>query len=127
MKPRVLIVDDAQYTVEMLQELIGDEFEVVGETGNGAEAVELYKDLKPDIVVMDLVISQSDGITATETIKQLDPDATVLVLSSHGHTAKMEEAAEAGADDYISKPFESEEFLDTMRKLASPDADGLNG
>ena len=118
MQPRVLIVDDSQYTVDMLREILADDFEVVGETGNGDEAVELYDELEPDLVVMDLVISGTDGVTSTAKIKQNDPDATVLILTSVDNQAKKRQAADAGADEYIKKPFDPEELKEALQTLA---------
>lgn len=118
MKPRVLIVDDSQYTVDMIREIIGDEFEVVGETGHGKEAITLYEELDPDVVVMDLVISGPDGIKATAGIKRADPDAKVLILSSVDNRSKRKQAADAGADDYIKKPFEPEDLKEKLREVA---------
>lgn len=118
MKPRVLIVDDSQYTVDMLREILADDFEVVGETGDGDEAVELYEELEPDLVVMDLVISGTDGVTATAQIKNADPDATVLILTSVDNQAKKQQAADAGADDYVKKPFDPEELKESLHAVA---------
>jgi two-component system chemotaxis response regulator CheY len=117
MKPRVLIVDDSQYTVDMLREILGEEFEVVGETGDGDEAVELYQDLDPDVVLMDLVISGTDGVTATAKIKKEDGEASVLILTSVDNRAKRRQAADAGADDYIKKPFDPDDLKDSLRQL----------
>ena len=118
MDARVLIVDDSQYTVDMVGEILSDDFEVVGETGNGDEAVGMYEELSPDIVVMDLVISGTDGVTATARIKKQDPDATVLILTSIDNRAKKRQAADAGADEYMKKPFDPEELVETMHTLA---------
>lgn len=117
MKPRVLIVDDSQYTVDMLREILDDEFEVVGETGDGDEAVDLYVELQPDVVVMDLVISGTDGVTATAKIKKQDPEATVLILTSVDNRSKKRQAADAGANDYMKKPFEPDELKESLHKL----------
>lgn len=117
MKGRVLIVDDSQYTVDMLREILGEEFEIVGETGSGDEAVDLYEELDPDIVVMDLVISGTDGVNATANIKKVDKDAKVLVLTSVDNRAKRQQAADAGADDYIKKPFDPDDLIESMREL----------
>jgi len=119
MNPRVLIVDDSRYTVDMLREILADEFDVVGETGDGDEAVDLYEELQPDLVVMDLVISGTDGVTATARIKQADPGAKVLILTSVDNSAKKRQAAEAGADDYMKKPFDPEALMDSLNTLAT--------
>lgn len=117
MNPGVLIVDDSQYTVDMLRDILGDDFEVVGETGNGDEAIELYDELDPDIVVMDLVISGTNGVKATAQIKQSDPDAKVLILTSVDNRAKRRQAADAGADDYMKKPFEPGDLKESLQKI----------
>lgn len=119
MNPRVLIVDDSEYTVETLRDLLNEEFEVVGATGDGQEAISLYRELDPDLVVMDLVIEGLDGIAATARIKDLDPASQVVVLTSHDNVAKKREAADAGADEYFSKPFDPEDFIDSLRTLAT--------
>lgn len=118
MKPRAIIVDDARYTVEMLYDILGGEFEIVGDTDNGDDAVELYRELDPDLVVMDLVISGTDGVTATAEIKRNDHDAKVLVLTSVDNTAKRQQAADAGADAYITKPFDPETLKRSLHELA---------
>jgi two-component system chemotaxis response regulator CheY len=118
MKPEVLIVDDSQYTVDMLRDILDDEFDIVGETGNGDEAVELYDELDPDLVVMDLVISGTNGVKATAEIKQDHPDAKVLILTSVDNRAKRRQAADAGADDYMKKPFDPEDLKDSLQKIS---------
>jgi two-component system chemotaxis response regulator CheY len=118
MKPEVLIVDDSQYTVDMLRDILDDEFDIIGETGNGDEAVELYGELEPDLVVMDLVISGTNGVKATAKIKQNDPDAKVLILTSVDNRAKRRQAADAGADDYMKKPFDPEDLKEALRDIA---------
>lgn len=120
MKPRVLIVDDSKYTVDMVGEILEEEFEIVGTTGNGDEAIERYRKTDPDIVVMDLTIPGIDGVTATARIKEIDPDSNVLVMTSLDNVAKRREAVDAGADGYISKPFDVDAFLESMRSLAPP-------
>jgi len=117
MKPRVLIVDDSQYTVDMLRDILDDEFEIVGETGNGDDAVDLYEELDPDLVVMDLVISGTNGVQATARIKQGDPDAKVLILTSVDNRAKRRQAADAGADDYMKKPFDPEDLVEALHAI----------
>ena len=117
MKPRVLIVDDSQYTVDMLRDILDDEFEIVGETGNGDDAVDLYEELDPDLVVMDLVISGTNGVQATARIKQQDPDSKVLILTSVDNRAKRRQAADAGADDYMKKPFDPEDLVESLQAI----------
>lgn len=117
MKPEVLIVDDSQYTVDMLRDILDEEFDIVGETGNGDEAVELYDELEPELVVMDLVISGTNGVKATAQIKQNDPEAKVLILTSVDNRAKRRQAADAGADDYMKKPFDPEDLEESLQAI----------
>lgn len=119
MKPRVLIVDDSQYTVDMLREILSGEFEVVGETGDGDEAVGLYGELEPDVVVMDLVISGTDGVTSTAKVKKQYPESTVLILTSVDNRAKKRQAAAAGADKYMKKPFDPDDLKAVLHELTS--------
>ncbi|MDD2777783.1 MAG: response regulator [Methanocellales archaeon] len=107
-KKRVLIVEDAPYMSEMIAEMLDKEkYEIVGVAVNGKEAVRKYKELeqKPDIVTMDIVMEEMDGIQATKEIKKYDPDATIIVISALGSSEYRDAAMEAGADEYLWKPF----------------------
>jgi two-component system chemotaxis response regulator CheY len=119
-KKRILIVEDAIYMREMLVEMLGEEeeeYEVVGFAVNGKEAVEKYKDLKPDLVTMDLVMEEMDGIQAIREIKLYDPNALILVITALGTPEQRNEALEAGADEYLWKPFTVKNLSDLLRKL----------
>jgi len=119
-KKRVLIVEDALYMREMLVEMLGEEgeeYEVVGFAVNGKEAVAKYKELKPDLVTMDLVMEEMDGIQAIRAIKLYDPNALILVITALGTPEQRNEALEAGADEYLWKPFTVKNLSDLLRKL----------
>jgi two-component system chemotaxis response regulator CheY len=119
-KKRILIVEDALYMREMLVEMLGEEgeeYEVVGFAVNGKEAVEKYKELKPDLVTMDLVMEEMDGIQAIRAIKKYDPNALILVITALGTPEQRNEALEAGADEYLWKPFTVKNLSDLLRKL----------
>jgi two-component system chemotaxis response regulator CheY len=119
-KKRILIVEDAIYMREMLVEMLGEEeeeYEVVGFAVNGKEAVEKYKDLKPDLVTMDLVMEEMDGIQAIRAIKKYDPNALILVITALGTPEQRNEALEAGADEYLWKPFTVKNLSDLLKKL----------
>lgn len=106
---RVLVVDDAAFmrlSLKMLLERLG--FEVVGEAENGLKAIQLYKQLKPDIVTMDLTMPELGGIDAIKMIKSIDKDARIIVISSMGHEILVREAIVAGAISFIVKPFKEE-------------------
>ncbi|MBN1762833.1 MAG: response regulator [Methanomicrobia archaeon] len=120
MKKRILIVEDALYMREMLVEMLGaeeEEYEVVGFAVNGKEAVAKYKDLTPDLVTMDLVMEEMDGIQAIREIKKYDPNALILVITALGTPEQRNEALEAGADEYLWKPFTVKNLSDMLRKL----------
>lgn len=120
MKKRILIVEDAVYMREMLVEMLEEEseiYEVVGFAVNGKEAVEKYKELKPDLVTMDLVMEVMDGIQAIREIKIYDPNARILVITALGTPEQRTEALEAGADEYLWKPFTVQSLSDLLKKL----------
>jgi len=117
MAPSVLIVDDALFMRMMIKDILSkDGFEIVGEAENGAEAVEKYADLKPDLVTMDIVMPEMDGIEAVRTIIKMDPGARVLMCSAMGQQLLVVEALEAGARDFIIKPFQPEKVVEAVRK-----------
>lgn len=118
-KLRILITDDAQFTRNMLKKIIDktDYSEVVGEAGNGNEAIALYKKLKPDLVTMDLVMPEKGGIETIEELIKLDKNATIIVVSALGQEALVLEAAKKGAKDFIQKPFKQEQVLEVMERI----------
>ena len=121
MKPiRVLIVDDHEIVREGLQTLLAEEpdFEVVGTTGNGAAAVELAEANKPDVIVMDLVMPELDGIEATRRIVSKDPAARVLVLTTFADDRRVREAIQAGATGYLLKDILKADLLRALRDAA---------
>lgn len=115
---RVLIVDDAVFMRNMIRDIFtGGGFEVVGEASNGLEAVEQFDQLKPDLVTMDIVMPFKSGIEATRDIIASAPDAIVVMCSALGQESLVMEAIEAGATDFIVKPFKEEEVLTIVRKV----------
>jgi two-component system chemotaxis response regulator CheY len=117
MAPSVLIVDDALFMRMMIKDILSkDGFVVVGEAENGAEAVEKYANLKPDLVTMDIVMPEMDGIEAVRNIVKMDPGAKVLMCSAMGQQPLVVEALEAGARDFIIKPFQPAKVVEAVRK-----------
>ena len=115
--PRVLVVDDAQFMRMMLKDiLIKNGFEIVGEAKNGAEALERYKELKPDIVTLDITMPEVDGITALKNIKEYDPNAKAVMCSAMGQQGMVIESIQAGAKDFIVKPFQADRVIEAVRK-----------
>jgi two-component system chemotaxis response regulator CheY len=117
MKARVLIADDASFMRQMIREIIEPEgFEVVGEATNGIEAMEKYTELHPDIVTMDIVMPKQSGIDAVKGILAQSPDAKVVMCSALGQESLVMEALQAGAKDFIVRPFKPDNVLETLTK-----------
>jgi two-component system chemotaxis response regulator CheY len=118
-KKKVLIADDSIVMRNLIQDILGsDGFEIVGEAKDGGEAFTLYKKLKPSLVTMDIVMPREHGIDALKSIIQFDPDARVIVVSGLHQKTLLVEALEAGARDYVIKPFDKDELLTAARKCA---------
>ncbi len=118
MSKRVLVVDDAIFMRNMIKDIFaGSGFEVVGEAANGLEAVEKFGQLRPDLTTMDIVMPFKSGIEATREIIRQDPRAVVVMCSALGQESLVMEALEAGARDYIVKPFKAEDVLAVVRKV----------
>lgn len=118
MSKRVLIVDDAIFMRNMIRDVFaGSGFEVVGEASNGLEALEKYKELKPDLTTMDIVMPFKSGIDATREIVKHDPKAVIVMCSALGQESLVMEAIEAGASDFIVKPFKPEDVLSVVKKV----------
>ncbi len=118
MKARVLIADDASFMRQMIREIIEPEgYEVVGEATDGVEAVEQYESLHPDIVTMDIVMPKRSGIDAVKGIIERSPGAAIVMCSALGQETLVMEALQAGAKDFIVKPFKPESVLSTLKKV----------
>ncbi|HXC65520.1 MAG TPA: response regulator, partial [bacterium] len=96
--------------------LSGAGYDIVGEGENGVQAIEKYKDLKPDLVVMDMIMPEMGGIDAVREIVKLDPGARVLMCSAMGQQALVVEAIQVGARDFIVKPFQPAGVLEAVAK-----------
>ena len=118
MSNRVLIADDSEFMRNLLREILEDTHEIVGEAENGVEAVNLYEQEQPDVVMMDIVMPIRSGIEATDEITSNDPDANVIMCTSVGQEEKMKEAIKAGADGYITKPFQKPNVLQAINDVA---------
>ncbi|AFZ73136.1 chemotaxis protein CheY [Natronobacterium gregoryi] len=115
----VLITDDSGFMRDLLREILEEDHNVVGEAENGVEAVELYQQEDPDVVFMDIVMPIKDGIEATDEITDLDSDATVVMCTSVEQAEQMKDSIEAGADGYITKPFQKESVLEELNSITS--------
>lgn len=114
----ILIVDDASFMRMMLKDiLVKSGYNVCGEAANGAEALIKYKELKPDLVTMDITMPEIDGIQALKNIKAEDPNAKVIMCSAMGQQAMVIDAIQGGAKDFIVKPFNKDRVLEAIHKV----------
>ncbi|MBO8162465.1 MAG: response regulator [Brevibacillus sp.] len=117
MSHKVLIVDDAAFMRMMIKEILTKNgYTVVGEASDGAQAVEKYKELEPDLVTMDITMPEMDGITALKEIKKIDANARVIMCSAMGQQAMVIDAIQAGAKDFIVKPFQADRVIEAIKK-----------
>ncbi|MFC4323336.1 response regulator [Litchfieldia salsa] len=117
---RILIVDDAKFMRMTLSTiLLKADYEVVGEAENGKDAIQLYKQLKPDLVTMDITMPEMNGIEALKEIILNDHDAKVIMCSAMGQQKMIVESIEAGAKDFILKPFDENRVLEAIKRVMS--------
>ena len=117
-KQTVLVVDDAIFMRKMLTDILEEGgYKVVGEAANGKEAQEQYTKVKPDIVTMDIIMPEVGGIEAVREIVKGDGNAKVLMVSAMGQQQLVVEAIQAGAKDFIVKPFESSRVLSAVERI----------
>ncbi|MCT1903761.1 response regulator [Oceanobacillus sojae] len=117
MSKKILIVDDAAFMRMMIKDILTkNDFEVVAEAQDGNEAVEKYKESQPDLVTMDITMPEKDGLAALKEILQVNPDAKVIMCSAMGQQAMVIDAIQAGAKDFIVKPFQAERVIEAIQK-----------
>jgi two-component system chemotaxis response regulator CheY len=115
---RVLIVDDAAFMRMMIKNILTKNgYDVVAEAENGQIAVEMYKDFKPDLVTMDITMPEMNGIEGVKEILNIDPHANVIMCSAMGQQSMVMEAIQAGAKDFIVKPFQQDRILQAMERV----------
>jgi two-component system chemotaxis response regulator CheY len=114
---RVLVVDDAAFMRMMIKDILTKNgYEVVAEANDGLQAIEKYKEVSPDLVTMDITMPEMDGITALKEIKKIDANAKVIICSAMGQQAMVIDAIQAGAKDFIVKPFQQERVIEAVKK-----------
>lgn len=117
MSKRILIVDDAAFMRMMIKNILTEAgYEIVAEAENGKQAVEKYNELKPDLVTMDITMPEMDGISAVREILKLDGKANIIMCSAMGQQAMVIEAIQAGAKDFIVKPFKPDRVMEAVTK-----------
>jgi two-component system, chemotaxis family, chemotaxis protein CheY len=114
---RVLVVDDAAFMRKMVSDALAKGgHEVVGEAGNGVEAIARFQELKPDLMTLDITMPEKDGLTALAEIVAADPSARVVMCSALGQEAKVLEAIKLGAKDFVVKPFQPDRVIEAVDK-----------
>ena len=114
---RVLVVDDAAFMRKMVSDaLTGGGHEIVGEAANGAEAVERFQELRPDVMTLDITMPEKDGLAALKEIIAVDPGAKVVMCSALGQESKVLESIKLGAKDFVVKPFQADRVLSAIEK-----------
>jgi len=116
--PRVLIVDDAAFMRKLLRNILfNGGFDIAGEAENGKQAVEMYKQLKPDLVFLDIVMPGMNGIETLKAIKKMDPNAKVIMCTAIGQEKIVKTAIKLGADGYIVKPFQAQKVIEEAKRV----------
>ena len=114
----ILIVDDAAFMRMVIRDiLVKAGYEVAGEAADGKEAIRLYRTLKPELVLLDITMPEMDGIDALKKIMLEDKDAKVIMCSALGQSSMVIESIQAGAKDYIVKPFQADRVIDSVKKF----------
>ena len=118
MKLRVLIVDDAIFMRKMISDiLVENGMEIVGEADTGAKAIERYAELRPDLVTMDIIMPEMNGIDAVAKIMEFDSQAKIVMCSALGQQTLVQEAIAAGAKDFLIKPFNAARVVEVIAKV----------
>ncbi|MED4269078.1 response regulator [Geobacillus stearothermophilus] len=114
---RVLVVDDAAFMRMMIKDILTKNgHEVVAEAADGRQAIEKYKETQPDVVTMDITMPEMDGIAALKEIKKIDSNAKVIMCSAMGQQAMVIDAIQAGAKDFVVKPFQADRVIEAINK-----------
>ncbi|MEW9501294.1 response regulator [Jeotgalibacillus marinus] len=117
MSKKILIVDDAAFMRMMIKDILSKNgFDVVGEAADGVQAIEKFKETSPDLVTMDITMPEMDGVTALKEIKKIDSSAKIIMCSAMGQQAMVIDAIQAGAKDFIVKPFQADRVIEAITK-----------
>lgn len=117
---KILIVDDSRTSRKMLRNILESKgHEIIDEAVNGQEGVQKFQALKPDVVTLDITMPVVDGVEALKMIKALDPESKVVMVTAAGQKNKMIECIKAGANEFLTKPFEQQEIVDVINKMSN--------
>ena len=118
MAKNILICDDAAFMRMMIKDILSKNgYNIAGEAENGVRAIEKYKEVNPDLVLMDITMPEMDGIQALKAIKAADAGAKVIMCSAMGQQAMVIESIQAGAKDFIVKPFQADRVIEAVKKV----------
>ena len=118
MAKNIMICDDAAFMRMMIKDILTKNgYNVAGEAENGLKAVEKFKEVNPDLVLMDITMPEMDGIEALKKIKSGDPNASIIMCSAMGQQAMVIESIQSGAKDFIVKPFQADRVLEAVQKV----------
>lgn len=119
-KKKVLIVDDSQFLRNRLKEILEKNgFEVVGIAQNGLEALSQYEKLKPDLVTLDIIMPQINGLETLKKLRAVDPAAAIVIITSFSSQDSVKDCMQAGAKGYILKPFDEKKVVEAFQKASS--------
>ena len=117
MSDRALVVDDSSFQRTIVSNTIEEWFEIVATAENGKEAIDQFKEERPDVITMDIMMPEMDGITAVKNIKDISPETVIVMVTSVSQKQKMREAARAGADGYVTKPVNTKKLRDEFAEV----------
>ncbi len=112
----IMVVDDAKFIRMRVSKLLAKQGYTIVEAGDGDEAVQNYRQLRPDLVLMDITMPGKDGLTALAEIRSFDPQARVIMFTALGQQALVLEAMQTGAKDFLVKPFDPEQIIKALQK-----------
>jgi two-component system chemotaxis response regulator CheY len=112
MVQRAIVVDDSSFQRNIVRNTIENWFDVIGTASNGKEAIEVFREKQPDVITMDIMMPEMNGIESLRRIKDISPETTIVMVTSVSQDEKMREAARAGADGYVTKPVDTERLRD---------------
>jgi len=116
-KIKLLVIDDAQYVLKALRDMLEAHGYEVYEAVNGEEALPKYMEVHPDVVLMDILMPKMDGMSATRNIIEYDPDAKIIAVTAVGKSGIEKECIEAGASGFVMKPFKTKDLLNAINSL----------
>ncbi len=117
---KIIIVDDSDFSRSVISKMLTEEgFQVIGEAGSAETALGMIKEKRPDIVIVDIVMPNVSGLELTEKLNQSSPDVSVIMISSLSQEHIVLDAISAGASDFIAKPIQKQQLIDSVEKIMS--------